>query len=137
MPATLADARKSHFTETHLELVSEHQSDDQLTSITARPLAGCDCGRKNVGGVAGVLLPVDVVVVHAADHQSIGERSRYRIYLLAAADQGRLTRAGDLIQNFQRDIHFRLLITTESASHAVEKKTLRLIDCVRREVFKT
>ena len=128
MPAALANARESRLAQAHLELVAEHQADDQLAAIAPRALAGGDRSRKDVGGMRRILLPVNVVVIHAADHQRVGQRRRDRIHLLAAADHGRLARSGDLVQHLERDCYIVLLISAECTADAVQQKALGLID---------
>ena len=93
MPAALANARECRFAEPHLEFVAEHQADDQFAAVAAGALAAGHRRRKDVRRMRRVLLPVNVVVVHAADHQRVGQRRRDRIHLLARADDGRLARA--------------------------------------------
>jgi hypothetical protein len=82
-----------------------------------------------------ILLPVNVVVIHAADHQSIGQRRRNRIHLLARADHGRRPAPGNLFQHFERDDHVMLLISAERAAHGIEQKALGLVHRVLRELL--
>ena len=135
VPSAFANAGEGGFAQPHLEFVAEHQADDQLASIAARALAAGDCGGKNVGWVRGVLLPVDVVVVHAADHQSVGQRRRNGIHPLAAGDDGGLAWAGNFAQHFQRDADVMLLISTERTANAVEQEALGVIDSVGRKML--
>ena len=82
-----------------------------------------------------VLLPVDVVVVHAADHQRIGQRRRNRVHPLAAADQRRFARTRDLVQHFERDRYVVLLVAAKGAADAVEQEALGLVDRVGGELL--
>ena len=135
MPPALANTGKSRFAQPHLEFMAEHDADDQLAAIASRTLAGRDCSRKNVGGMRRILLPVDVVVVHAADHQRIGERGRHRIHLLAAADQSCPAGPGDLVQHLECDLHIVLLIAAERTANAVEQEALGLINRFGGKLF--
>src|SRR5208337_1199324 len=76
VPAAFADSRKRRLAQAHFELVTKHKSYDQFFTIAFRAFTTCHRGRKNVGGMRRVLLPVDIVVIHAADLQRIGERRR-------------------------------------------------------------
>src|SRR5258708_26688815 len=67
VPDAFANSGKRRLTEAHLELVRENKSHDQLFAITFRPLATGQGGRENIRRMRRVLLPVNVVVVHAAD----------------------------------------------------------------------
>src|SRR5438309_2659183 len=79
MPATLANARKGGLAEPHFELVSQHEADHEFLAARLRALAtGHRCG-KYVRRMRRVLLPIDVVVVHATNHQRIGKRSGHGI----------------------------------------------------------
>ena len=135
MPAALANAGEGRFAQPHLELVAEHQADDQLAAIAAGALAGGHRRGENVGRMRGVLLPVDVVVIHAADHQRVGQRRRNRIHLLAAADHGGFAGPGNLVQHLERDGDVMLLVAAERAANAVEQEALGLIHRVLGELL--
>src|SRR5580704_10445513 len=74
MPAALTNPWECSLAETHLELMPENEADDQLFAITLRALAASQRRGKNVRRMRRVLLPVNVVVIHATDHQSVGQR---------------------------------------------------------------
>ena len=73
MPAAFANPGESRLAEPHLELVPEHEPNDQFFAITFRALAAGQRGGENVRRMRRVLLPVNVVVIHAADHQPVGQ----------------------------------------------------------------
>ena len=135
VPAPLANSRERRLAQPHLELMPQHQADNQLAPVAAGALAAGHRRRKDVRRMRRVLLPVDVVVVHAADHQRIGQRRGDRVHRLSRANDRRLARPGNLVQHFQRDDHVVLLIAAQRASHAVEQKALRLVNRVLGKVF--
>src|SRR5271154_2469686 len=71
MPAALADTRKRRLAQTHLEFVSQHKSNDQLLAVALGTLTTRHRCRKNIGWMRRILLPINVVVIHATDHQRI------------------------------------------------------------------
>ncbi len=136
MPTTLADSRKSCFAETLLEFMTQHQTDDQFAAIASGPLTtGNGCG-KDVGRMRGILLPIDVVVVHAADHQRIRERGGYRVHLFARSDNCRIAATCNLVEHFECDGDVVLLIAAKSTTERVEQETLRLINSLFGEIVK-
>ncbi len=80
----------------------------------------------------GVLLPVDVVVVHAPDHQRIGERSRDCIHSLAGSDHGRGAATCDFVKHFERNLDVVLLVSAQCTARRVEQEALGLVDRVLR-----
>src|SRR5581483_7711365 len=99
MPAALADARKRGLAEALLEFVSEHQADNQFASIASGPLTRGYRSGEDVRRMRRVLLPINVVVVHAADHQRVRQRRGHGIHLLARADNGALAESGDFAKH--------------------------------------
>ncbi len=134
MPAAFANARESRLAEAHLEFMSQDEPDDQLLAIAFRALAAGQRRRKNVRRMRRVLLPVNVVVVHAADHQSIGQRSRDRVDAFAGTDHGRRTVSGDFVEHLERDLHVVLLISAQRTAHGIQQKAFGLVHRFLREL---
>ena len=134
MPSPLANAGKRRFAKAHLELMAQDQTDNQFLAAAAGPLAARQRRGENIGRMRGVLLPINVVVIHAADHQRVGQRRRDRIDPLARADHRGSTTSCYLAENFQSDLHVVLLIAAERAADGIEQETLRLVDRVLREI---
>ncbi len=130
MPAALADSGKCGFAQAHFEFVAENEADDQLFAVAFGTFAAGHGRRKNVGRVRRVLLPVDVVVVHAADHQGVGEGRGDGVNFLPGADDGGGAASRDFFQDFERDDDVVLLVATQGAADGVEQEALRLIDRV-------
>src|SRR5437660_11413766 len=103
MPAPFANSRKSRLAETHLEFMAEDETDDQLFSIAFGAFATGQGRRKNIRGMRWVLLPVNVVVLHAADHQGVGQGGGNGVNVLASADDGGGPRCGDLVYDALRN----------------------------------
>src|SRR5579871_6995137 len=62
VPSALANAGKSRFAEPHLELVAEHEPDNEFFAPAAGTLAASNCCRENIRWMRRILLPIDVVV---------------------------------------------------------------------------
>ena len=82
-----------------------------------------------------ILLPVNIVVVHAADHQCVGQRGGDGIDALARANHRRRTAPGDLVEHFQRDLHIVLLVSAQRAAHGIEQEPLGLVNGVLRKLL--
>ena len=84
-----------------------------------RPLAARDRRRDDVGRVRRVLLPVDVVVVHHADHERV-ERARRRPGRASCRCRSRLPapRPAMLVEHRQRDLHVVLQVARRGRSPA-------------------
>src|SRR5438270_5350475 len=119
VPSALADARECRLTKAHLKFVPQHQTDDQFFSVAAGAFAAGQSRRENVGGMRWILLPIDVVVIHAADHQRIGQRCRDRIDTLAGADYSRRPVSCNFVENCKRDPYVVLQVAAEGASEGV------------------
>ena len=79
MPADLADAGERDLAQTLLELVGEGDADEEIAPGTAGLFRRRHRRRDEVRGMRGILLPIDVVVIHDPNHQGVEQRSRYRI----------------------------------------------------------
>ena len=134
MPAALANARKRRLAQAHFEFVAQHKSNNQFLAIALGALTTRHRRRKDIGRMRRILLPVNVVVIHAADHQRIRQRRGNRIDLLARADHGRRPAPGNLLQHFERNHHVMLPISTQRAARRIEQKALGLVHRVLREL---
>src|ERR1051326_9419846 len=111
--------------------MAEDHGDDQFFAVCLRALAASHRGGENVGGMRGVLLPVDVVVIHATDHQGIGKRGGNGVDAAAGTDDGGWATTCNFIENLEGNADIVLLVATESTADRVEKETLGLRDPVR------
>ena len=139
MPTALADARESGLAESHFKFVAQHESNDQFLAIALGALTTRHRSRENIGRMRRILFPVNVVVIHATNHQGIRQRRRHCIHFLTRADHGRRPASGNLLQHFKRNDHVMLLISAKRAAHRIEQEALGLVHRVLRElvVFKT
>src|SRR5208337_232785 len=96
--------------------MAQNQTDNQFLAVALGALAAGQRRRKNVGGMRRILFPVDVVVIHAADHQGIGQRSGDGVYALARADNGGRTASRDLVEDLQGNLDVVLLVSAERAA---------------------
>src|SRR5436190_16279038 len=81
-----------------------------------------------------VLFPIDIVVIHAADHQCIGKRGRDWINLFSPADHRRWPATRDFIDHLERDLDVVLLISAKRAADGIEEKTFPLVHGILREM---
>src|SRR5581483_3449455 len=135
MPTTLANARKCRFAKAHFEFMPEHDSDNQFLTLVVCALAAGQRRGKDIRGMRWILLPINVVVIHAADHQRIGKGGGDRINTLASADNGRKTASADFVQHAESDLHVVLLVTTQGAPDGIEQEALGLINGVLRKLI--
>ena len=135
MPAAFANAGKGRLAEAHLEFMPQDEPDDQFLATALRALAAGQRRGKNIGGMRRVLLPVNVVVVHAADHQSIGQRSRNWIDALACANHGRRAVSGNFVEHLERNLHIVLLVSAQRTAHGIQQKAFGLVHRFLRELL--
>ena len=135
MPPALANARKRGLAKAHFEFMAEDEPHNQIFPITSCAFTTCERGGKNVRRMGRVLLPVDVVVIHAADHERVGQRRRDWIHALACTNYGGRTRTGYLVEHFEHDLDIVLLIAAQGATDRVEQKALGLVCGILRHVF--
>ena len=102
----------------------------------AGPLAARQRRRKNIRRMRRVLLPINVVVIHAADHQRVGQRRGDGIDPLAGANYRGRARARLSSPRTSRAILTSCCwIATERAADGIEQEALGLVDRVLREVL--
>src|SRR5579871_6274110 len=109
MPATLANTGERGLAEAHFEFVAENQTNNDFAAVAFRALAAGQSGRENVGRMRRILLPVDVVVIHAADHQRVGEGGGDGINLFPCADDRGGAASGSLVKDLQSNLDIVLL----------------------------
>src|SRR5260370_23944744 len=123
MPATLANPGEGGFAKTHFELVAENKTNDEFFAAAAAPFATRDRCGKNVRRVRRILLPVDVVVIHTADHEGIGQRRGNGIETAAAAEHGGESPARNFGENLEGNGYGVLVVATPRAADRVQKET--------------
>ena len=71
MPAVLAHAGPADFTEPHLDFVGDDCGQNQI--LSAQPFALAEGQRRGdqIARMTRVRLPIDVVVIHRADHVAV------------------------------------------------------------------
>src|SRR5437870_12519790 len=132
MPTTLANSRKRRLTEAHFKFVAQNESYDQLAAIALRAFTAGHRRRKDIRWVRWVLFPIDVGVIHAANHQCIGKRGRDWINLFSPADHGRWLATRDFIDHLELDLDVVLLISAKRAADGMQETTFRLVHGVLR-----
>jgi hypothetical protein len=106
--------------------VAQHKSNNQFLAVAAGALATRHRRRKNIGRMRRVLLPVNVVVIHAADHQAFASDAETGSIFNPCQSRSP-ARARQSLQHFERDDHVVLLISAQRATHRIEQKPLSLV----------
>ena len=101
VPSALADSRKGGFAEAHFEFVAENKAYDQLLAAGFCALARGHGRGKNVGRVRRVLFPVDIVVIHATNHQCVGEGCGDGINPLPGSNDRGGTASSDFVEDLR------------------------------------
>jgi hypothetical protein len=81
------------------------------------------------------LLPVDIVVVHYTNHQSVGERCGHGVGLFAVADDRSLAAPADFVEDLERDARILLFVSAERAPQRIEQIATRLVNRLVTEIF--
>src|SRR5579884_3668183 len=126
MPASLANAGERGLAEAHFEFVAKNEADDELAAVALRALAAGQGRRENVRGMRRILLPVNVVVIHATNHQRVGEGRRDGINLFPCADDRGRPATGSFVEDLQSNFDVVLLKAAKSATERVEEKAFGL-----------
>ena len=135
MPPAFAYPGKGRFAKAHLEFVPQNQPDDQFAAVAPGSFTTRQCRRENVGRMRWILLPVNIVVIHAPDHQGVGQRGGDCVNALAGADHRSQTTPGNLVQHLQCDLHIMLLVTAQRAADGIEQKSLGLVNGFFRKLL--
>src|SRR5215471_1695267 len=83
MPTVFPHARPSDFTQAHLDLVCNDRGENQVLAAQTFGLAECQRCGDEVAWVTWISFPINVIVIHRADHVAIYERCVDRICLEA------------------------------------------------------
>ena len=71
MPAVFAHAGPAHFAKTHLNFVGNDRCENQILAAETFALAQRQRRRDEIAGMTWIGLPIDVVVIHGANHVAI------------------------------------------------------------------
>src|SRR5437868_13142713 len=87
MPAILAHTWPADLAKTHFDLVGDDGGENQIPSAEFFALAQCQWRSDEIAGVARISFPINVVVIHRADHVAVQKRGIDRIGLEAANER--------------------------------------------------
>ena len=135
MPADLADAGGGGQAPAHLQFVGDEDADDDLPPIPMCDFAGGQRGGDDVGGVGGVLLPVDVVVVQRPHQERVHQRSVGDVRAVATADDRRLRCAAECDDVAMGGLHVLIWYGSQRTAGGIEQETLGLAHRVGGYVF--
>ena len=71
MPPIFAHAGPAHFAKTHFNLVGNDRCENQILAAETFALAQRQRRRDEIAGMTWIGLPIDVVVIHGANHVAI------------------------------------------------------------------
>ena len=128
MPAHLSHAWLGGMAPTQFQFVGDEDGDECIFAVFTIGFGRGQRCANNIGGMAGILLPVDVVVIEGADEQAVHQGGVGGVRLVASADDGRF---GDAAQLFGEAIHhFHIFVVhgCQGAAHAVEQETFGLVN---------
>src|SRR5438876_11724218 len=91
MPAVFTHARSSDFTETHFNFVRDDRAENQIFAAQSFAFTQCERRSDEIAWMTRIGFPIDVVVIHRADHVPIQKRGIDRISLEAGNKYGRFT----------------------------------------------
>ncbi|OPZ76312.1 MAG: hypothetical protein BWY77_01934 [bacterium ADurb.Bin431] len=127
MPADLAHARGCGQTPAHLQLVGDEDAGDEVADVPSGFFSGRQGRGDDVRGMAGILLPVDIVIVDGADEQAVHQRCIGGVGAQAAADDGGVRDAAELYDIAVGGAHVLVVHRRQGAAKAVEQKSPRLL----------
>jgi len=134
VPAVLTDPRDAELAQTHLDLVGDHGSKDQVLPRQAEILTERERTGDDVGWVAGVGFPVNVVVVHRPDHVIVQKGRIDRVGLVTRHKAGALAGASHRLVVIEEDVRVFLAASPERAPERVVPEKFGGLNRSRREV---
>ena len=136
MPAVFSHARTPDFAKPHLNFVGDDRSENQIFAAQSFAFAECQRRRNEIARVTRVGLPIDVVVIHRANHVAIHECRVDRIGLEAGHECGGFfIAAAHRAMMLEQDLGVVLLASTQRAADGIEPEQFRSLNRFGREMF--
>ncbi len=88
MPAVFAHARTSDFAKAHFNFVGDNRSENQIFAAESFAFAERQRRSNQIARMTRVCFPIDIVVVHGADHVAIQKRRIYWVCFEAGNKRG-------------------------------------------------
>ena len=121
MPAVFAHPWPADLAETHFNLVGDDGRKNQILAAQPFTLAKRERRGDQIARMTRIGLPIDVVVIHRADHVTVDKRRIDRISLEPGDESGRrAVAAAHRPVMFQQYLGVILLTATERAADGVE-----------------
>src|SRR5712692_2386271 len=133
MPTIFAHAWPTDFAKAHFNFVGDDCGKNQILSTQAFTFTECERRSDEIARMTRVGFPIDVVVIHGADHVAVQKCGINRVGLeagderggaavAAALATGRVRRGGHRTVMLQQNLRVILLTASKSATDGVEPK---------------
>src|SRR5438132_14371039 len=129
MPSIFAHARSAHFAQTHLDFVSDDGGENQILATETLGFTQCEGRSDEITWMTWIGFPIDVVIIHRANHVAIEKRRIDWISLEArhecsgsAFSPALARRGGHRTVMLQQNSGVILLTTAERATNGIEPK---------------
>src|SRR6266481_4817358 len=123
MPAIFAHTRPSDFTKAHFNFVGDDSGENQILAAETLAFTQCQWRGDEIAGVTWICFPIDVVVIHGADHVPIEKGGIDRIGLKAGHQNSSAAIAtAHRAVVFQQNPSVILLTAAKRAADGVEPK---------------
>ena len=121
MPAVFAHARPADFAKPHLDFVGDDGGENQILAAESFAFAECQRRSDEIAWMTRVGLPIDVVVIHRADHVAVQKRRIHRIGLEAGNKRGgSAIAAGHRAIMLEQNLGVILLAAAQRAADGIE-----------------
>ena len=121
MPPIFAHTRPAHFAKTHFNFVRDDRRQNQILAAQAFALTQRQRRRDEIARMTRIGFPINVVVIHRADHVAIEKRRIDGIGLEAGYERGRFAIAaahGAVV--LQQNLRVILLAAAKRAADGIE-----------------
>ena len=129
MPAVFTHTRPSHFAKTHFNFVSDDRGENQIFATEAFAFTECQRRSDEIARMTWIGFPIDVVVIHRADHVAIQKCGIDWIGLEPGDERRRATiGTGHRPVMFQQNLGVILPTAAQSAANGIEPKQFRCLN---------
>ena len=133
MPTVLANTRETELAQTHFDFIRNRGSEQQVFAAEPEHFSKRERSRDDVAWMAWIRLPIDVVVIHRANHVIVQERRINSIRLKTSHKRCAwtvtfVTLCGHRSIVCEQDVSIFLTATTNRAADRVKPESLARVD---------